>query len=333
MSKDDGQAAAGRGEAGSPDFAPPHGPGDAARPTAVETRPERRLVGIPVSPGVAIGPVFGAGRAGRRGRYARRSTPIRSRRRRRAGSTGPCPIAQATAEAARPAGRAAGGQPGGDRAADRCLPANVGPSRLVRGARRRIAEQLVSAETAVADESRGDRRRHPRMPAADDDPAGRERRAEEVREIARRLVRNLTHDPVPQLRRRAVGRGAGLRRAAPGRCRPARPARMAGVATDEGGAEGHTAIMLRALGMPAVLGVAGLSQDARAGRYRRGGRRRRRGHGQPHRRHAGRGAPQHHRLRPRTAETRPAAPPAGGHRPTARRSSCRPTWKSRPSCR
>jgi phosphotransferase system enzyme I (PtsI) len=37
------------------------------------------------------------------------------------------------------------------------------------------------------------------------------------------------------------------------------------VATDEGGAEGHTAVMLRALGMPAVLGVAGLSQNARPG--------------------------------------------------------------------
>ena len=66
------------------------------------------------------------------------------------------------------------------------------------------------------------------------------------------------------------------------------PARLAGVATDEGGADGHTAIMLRALGMPAVLGVAGLSQNARAGRHRRGGRRRRHGHRQSRAAHAGR---------------------------------------------
>ena len=35
------------------------------------------------------------------------------------------------------------------------------------------------------------------------------------------------------------------------------PSRIAGVATDEGGADGHTAIMLRALGVPAVLGAPG----------------------------------------------------------------------------
>src|SRR5208283_338259 len=33
------------------------------------------------------------------------------------------------------------------------------------------------------------------------------------------------------------------------------PTRLAGVATDEGGEEGHTAVMLRALGVPAVLGA------------------------------------------------------------------------------
>jgi phosphotransferase system enzyme I (PtsI) len=43
------------------------------------------------------------------------------------------------------------------------------------------------------------------------------------------------------------------------------PARLAGVATDEGGADGHAAIMLRALGVPAVLGVVGLSQAVRPG--------------------------------------------------------------------
>jgi phosphotransferase system enzyme I (PtsI) len=41
------------------------------------------------------------------------------------------------------------------------------------------------------------------------------------------------------------------------------PARIAGVATDEGGADGHTAIMLRALGIPSVLGVPGLTETVR----------------------------------------------------------------------
>jgi phosphotransferase system enzyme I (PtsI) len=37
------------------------------------------------------------------------------------------------------------------------------------------------------------------------------------------------------------------------------------VATEEGGADGHTAVMLRALGVPTVLGVPGLSEAARPG--------------------------------------------------------------------
>ncbi len=43
------------------------------------------------------------------------------------------------------------------------------------------------------------------------------------------------------------------------------PSRLAGVATEEGGAEGHTAVMLRALGVPAVLGAAGLAHAIRPG--------------------------------------------------------------------
>jgi len=38
------------------------------------------------------------------------------------------------------------------------------------------------------------------------------------------------------------------------------PSRLAGVATEEGGADGHTAVMLRALGVPSVLGVTGLAR-------------------------------------------------------------------------
>jgi len=79
------------------------------------------------------------------------------------------------------------------------------------------------------------------------------------------VVRNLTRTPFRSF--------AGLPEGAVLACevlRPAdaallNPARLAGVATDEGGQEGHTAIMLRALGVPAVLGVAGLSQAAKPG--------------------------------------------------------------------
>jgi phosphotransferase system enzyme I (PtsI) len=43
------------------------------------------------------------------------------------------------------------------------------------------------------------------------------------------------------------------------------PSRIAGVATEEGGADGHTAIMLRALGIPSVLGAHGLTEAVRRG--------------------------------------------------------------------
>jgi phosphotransferase system enzyme I (PtsI) len=63
-------------------------------------------------------------------------------------------------------------------------------SRLIRGARKRIEADLLSAETAVADEA--DAIADLILAARDDDKAGLRRRAGEVREIARRLTRNLT---------------------------------------------------------------------------------------------------------------------------------------------
>ena len=44
------------------------------------------------------------------------------------------------------------------------------------------------------------------------------------------------------------------------------PARIAAVATEEGGLDGHTAVMLRALGIPTVLGVMGLTAHMEPGR-------------------------------------------------------------------
>ncbi len=43
------------------------------------------------------------------------------------------------------------------------------------------------------------------------------------------------------------------------------PARLAGVATEEGGEDDHTSVMLRSLGVPAVLGATGLAHAIRPG--------------------------------------------------------------------
>ena len=140
----------------------------------------------------------------------------------------------------------------------------IGPSRLTRGARERIASGLVSAETAVADVTDaaaaavlGARR--------DDDAAGRQRHAEEIREIGRRLVRNLVQAPFRRLTALPPGAVLISEILRPADAALLDPTRLAGVATEEGSADGHTAVMLRALGIPAVLGVAGLAAAARAG--------------------------------------------------------------------
>jgi len=227
------------------------------------TRPERRLVGIPVSAGVAIGPVFGA---------AEPPAPV-TRRKIQASdieaevSRLDAAIAQSRKQLLKLRARL-GVLPEDSQAEiapllDAYLQM-IGPSRLIRNARRRVTETLLSAETAVVDETEALAVVIETMPT-EDDPAGRQRRADEVREIGRRLVRNLTRAPFRSF--------AGLPEGAILACETLRPAdaalldpsRLAGVATDEGGSDGHTAIMLRALGVPAVLGAAGLSQAVRPG--------------------------------------------------------------------
>jgi len=225
-------------------------------------KPEQRFRGTPVSPGVAIGSVFG-----------NHEPPTEVVHR----TIAP---AEARAERERLRVAIAGSikQLNKLRARLSILPEDsqseiaplleayqrmLGPSRLVRGAERRIAQDHLAAETAMHDEAEavaaaivgaGDGKS-----LSADDRASMARRAEEVREIARRVVRNLTRAPFRSF--------AGLPEGAVLVCEWLRPSdaalldptRLAGVATDEGGGEGHTAVMLRALGMPAVLGADGLS--------------------------------------------------------------------------
>ncbi len=143
----------------------------------------------------------------------------------------------------------------------------LGPSRLLRHARKRISDGLVTAETAVLDEVEALARAMLAVPGGRgrDDAGAQQRRADEIRETGRRLLRNLTDAAFRSFA--AVPQGAIL---VAETLRPADaalidPARIAGLATEEGGTDGHTAIMLRALGVPAVLGVHGLLAAARTG--------------------------------------------------------------------
>jgi phosphotransferase system enzyme I (PtsI) len=139
----------------------------------------------------------------------------------------------------------------------------LGNSRLIRGARKRIETELLAAETAVADEAEA-------IAAVilanrDDDKAGLARRAAEVREIGRRLVRNLTAQPFRSLKDLPEGCILVAEELRPADAALLDPSRIAGVATEEGGTDGHTAIMLRALGIPSVVACAGLTEAATRG--------------------------------------------------------------------
>jgi phosphoenolpyruvate-protein phosphotransferase len=237
------------------------------RPRPDFARPEGRFSGIPVSGGVAIGPVF----------RASEPTPEITRHKIQA--------ADCAAEGARLDAAIAQSRKQLSKLRHRLsvLPeetqAELTPlieayirmlnsSRLIRAVRRRIEESLLSAESAVVEEAEALAmailtQAEPGMPA--EDRAGLTRRAEEVREIGRRLVRNLTRSPYRSfagLPEGAVLISESLR---PSDAALLDPSRVAGVATEEGGAEGHTAVMLRALGVPAVLGAVGLAHTIQPG--------------------------------------------------------------------
>ncbi|MFC0410827.1 phosphoenolpyruvate--protein phosphotransferase [Roseomonas elaeocarpi] len=137
----------------------------------------------------------------------------------------------------------------------------LGESRLLRGARKRIETELLSAETAVVDEAEAIAAAI--LLAKDDDKPGLRRRAGEVREIARRLTRNLTHAGFRSFKDVPAGAILVAEELTPADAALLDPTRIAGVATEEGGSDGHTAIMLRALGIPSVLGCTGLTEAAR----------------------------------------------------------------------
>jgi phosphoenolpyruvate-protein phosphotransferase len=231
------------------------------------SRVEVRFSGIPVSAGVAIGPIF----------RASEPTPRITRHKIAAadsageGARLDAAVAQSRKQLSKLRARLAVLPEESQEEIAPLIEAYIrmlGPSRMLRGVKQRIAETLVSAETAVVEETDAIAAAimvqiEPDMAA--DDSASLTRRAEEVREIGRRLVRNLTRSPFKSFA--GLPEGAVLVSEA---LRPADaalldPARLAGVATEEGGLEDHTSVMLRALGVPAVLGAVGLAHAIQPG--------------------------------------------------------------------
>ena len=133
-------------------------------------------------------------------------------------------------------------------------------SRLVRGVHRRIGAARVNAEAAVKAE-------HTAIAAAFkamEDPY-LAARAQDVREVAARLIRQLTSAPSRAFADLSDGAVLIAEELTPADIALLDPARVGGFATELGGPQGHTAIMARSLGLPAVVGVSGLTAKVAAG--------------------------------------------------------------------
>jgi phosphotransferase system enzyme I (PtsI) len=139
----------------------------------------------------------------------------------------------------------------------------LGASRLMRGVKTRVTEGLLGAEAAVQAEA--ELQAEAILALTGSDRAGRQRRADEVREIGRRLLRNLTHQPFRSFSSLAPGSILAATELRPADAALIQPTNFAGIITAEGGADGHTAVMLRALGLPAVLGATGVLAAAAPG--------------------------------------------------------------------
>jgi phosphoenolpyruvate-protein phosphotransferase (PTS system enzyme I) len=130
-------------------------------------------------------------------------------------------------------------------------------SRLVRGVEKRIASDRHNAEWAVQAEIAGIGESFSAMR-----DAYLAARFDDIRIVGMRLIRNLTKKPFEALSRLPDGTVILAEELTPADTALMDPRRVAGFATVLGGAESHTSIMARALGLPAVVGVAGLLTPA-----------------------------------------------------------------------
>ncbi len=131
---------------------------------------------------------------------------------------------------------------------------------LLGAVEQRMKRELLNAEAAVMAEIGEISKNFAEM----DDPYLRAR-SQEVREVGLRIVRNLTKTEYGGFEHLASGSIVIAEEITPADTALMDPKRIGGFATDLGGAEGHTAIMARSLGIPAVLGVTGLFAGIKTG--------------------------------------------------------------------
>jgi phosphotransferase system enzyme I (PtsI) len=133
-------------------------------------------------------------------------------------------------------------------------------SRLIKGVTTRIETRRLNAEAAVRAEIEGIVQNFEDM----NDPYLRAR-AEEIREVGMRMVRNLIAKEYSGFSALEPGSIVIAEEITPADTALMDPRRVGGFASVLGGAEGHTAIMARSLGLPAVLGIGDLLGAVKSG--------------------------------------------------------------------
>lgn len=219
---------------------------------------ERRLGGLGISPGIAIGPAFVTNDSVAVPEYQLEAKEVDAELQRFAAA-----VALSVKQLRKLKGKVENLPGTAQEEAGYLLDAHLhmlAKSRLVRGVERRIRSDLVNAERAVRDEIS-----QVAASFAEMGDAYLAARIDDVRVVGARLVRNLTKTPYAAIQRLAEGTVVLAEELTPADTALMDPKRIAGFATVLGGAESHTAIMARALNLPAVLGVAGLLDEVESG--------------------------------------------------------------------
>jgi phosphotransferase system enzyme I (PtsI) len=133
-------------------------------------------------------------------------------------------------------------------------------SRLVRGVEEIIVKQRVNAEAAIQKQIAALKASFAEM-----NDAYLAARAEDVGEVGNRLIRSLLQQNYNPFADAPEGCVILAEEITPADTALMNPDRVAGFATVLGGAEGHAAIMARALGIPAISGVGALTHGVKTG--------------------------------------------------------------------
>jgi phosphotransferase system enzyme I (PtsI) len=219
---------------------------------------ERRLEGLGISPGIAIGPAFVSDDAIAVPEYQLEVHQVEPELQRFAAA-----VALSVKQLRKLKGKVEGLPGTAKEEAGYLLDAHLhmlANSRLVRGVERRIRSDRINAERAVMDEIAQVAESFAEM-----GDAYLAARIDDIRVVGTRVVRNLTKTPYASIQKLPEGTVILAEELTPADTALMDPRRIAGFTTVLGGAESHTAIMARALNLPAVLGVAGLLEQVESG--------------------------------------------------------------------